>query len=189
MSAFVFAVALAAEAHAVAPAGGPLDLLLRFDVEWPYVIWQFISFAVLAAVFYQFGIKPVLSAMDERNARLADGLKKAEASAAELEKAKMEGAAIVKNARLEGAKLVEETRAAAKAFLEQQQADATARANDLIVRARQAVDLEHKKMLEEARTEVARLVVATTRQVLARELSDAERTRYNEAAARELAPE
>jgi F-type H+-transporting ATPase subunit b len=41
-------------------------------------------------------------------------------------------------------------------------------------------------MMEEARTEVARLVVATTQRVLSRELGDAERARYNEAAAREL---
>ena len=42
-------------------------------------------------------------------------------------------------------------------------------------------------MLEEARLEVARLVVTTTQRVLAKELSDAERARYNAAAARELA--
>jgi len=41
-------------------------------------------------------------------------------------------------------------------------------------------------MLEETRTEVARLVVATTQRVLARELSEADRTRYTAAAAREL---
>ena len=56
----------------------------------------------------------------------------------------------------------------------------------MIVKAQQAIDLEHKKMLEEARLEVARLVVTTTQQVLAKELSDAERARYNEAATREI---
>ena len=44
-------------------------------------------------------------------------------------------------------------------------------------------------MLEQSRLEVARLVVATTRQVLARELSESERARYNEAATREIARE
>ena len=41
-------------------------------------------------------------------------------------------------------------------------------------------------MLAEARTEIARLVVAITQRVLAKELSEAERSRYNESAAREL---
>ena len=186
MYALVLAVASAAEAHAVAPSGGPTDLLVRFGVEWKYVIWQFVSFAILAGVFYQFAIKPILATVDDRNARLAEGLKNAEATTAELEKAKLEGAAIIKQSQLEGTRLIEETRKAAKAFLDQQQVDASARANDLIARARQAVELEHKNMLDQARLEVARLVVATTRQVLARELSEAERARYNEAATREI---
>ena len=42
-------------------------------------------------------------------------------------------------------------------------------------------------MLAEARTEIARLVVATTQRVLAKDLTEAERSRYNESAARELA--
>jgi len=42
-------------------------------------------------------------------------------------------------------------------------------------------------MLAEARTEIARLVIETTQQVLGKQLSDAERASYNEAAAKELA--
>jgi F-type H+-transporting ATPase subunit b len=41
-------------------------------------------------------------------------------------------------------------------------------------------------MLAEARTEIARLVVVTTERVLAKKLTDADRSAYNEAASREL---
>ena len=41
-------------------------------------------------------------------------------------------------------------------------------------------------MLDQARTEIARLVVTTTERVLAKKLSDADRAAYNEAAAKEL---
>jgi F-type H+-transporting ATPase subunit b len=41
-------------------------------------------------------------------------------------------------------------------------------------------------MLQETRGEITRLVVATTQKVLAKELSDFERARFNEAAAKEL---
>ena len=50
----------------------------------------------------------------------------------------------------------------------------------------QAIELEHKKMLADARGEITRLVVATTQRVLAKELSEADRARYNDSAAREL---
>jgi F-type H+-transporting ATPase subunit b len=56
----------------------------------------------------------------------------------------------------------------------------------MLVKAQQVIELEKKKMLAEARTEIARLVVTTTQQVLSRELSDADRNRYTESAAREL---
>ena len=51
---------------------------------------------------------------------------------------------------------------------------------------REAIELEKKKMLAEARTEIARLVIATTQRVLSEQLSEADRGRYNEAAGREL---
>jgi len=79
-----------------------------------YVIWQFVSFAVLAAVFYQFAIKPVLATLDERNARITKGLKNAEATAAELEKAKLDSAVLIKQAQVEGARFIDEARRAAK---------------------------------------------------------------------------
>ena len=41
-------------------------------------------------------------------------------------------------------------------------------------------------MLDQARTEIARLVVTTTERVLAKKLTDADRASYNEAAAKEL---
>jgi F-type H+-transporting ATPase subunit b len=186
MYAFVLAVASAAEAQAAASSGGPTDLLVRFGVEWKYVIWQFVSFAVLAGVLYQFAIKPILETVDERNARLAEGLKNAEATAAQLEQAKLDSAAMIKQAQLEGARLIDETRKTAREYFDLQQKETAARTNDMIAKAQQAIESEHKKMLEQARHEVARLVVLTAQQVLAKELTDDERARYNEAASRQV---
>jgi F-type H+-transporting ATPase subunit b len=185
MFSLVFAAAV--EAHAAVPPEGPAGLLQKFGVEWQFVIWQFISFAILASVLYQFAIKPIIATVDERNAKIAEGLKNAAATTAKLAQAQQDAAATAKQAQVEAAKFAEEARKTAREFLDAQQKDATARANELIVKAQQAIALEHKKMLEEARLEVARLVVTTTQRVLAKELSDAERARYNAAAARELA--
>jgi F-type H+-transporting ATPase subunit b len=82
--------------------------------------------------------------------------------------------------------VIDEARKTAKEFAERETAAATERANGIITKAQQAIELEHRKMLDQARGEIARLVVATTQRVLAKELSDAERSRYNDAAAREL---
>lgn len=186
MSLFL-AAATAAEAHSAHAGGGnPAELLSQFGVETSYVIWQLVSFSILAFVLYRFAIKPVLATMDERNAKIEAGLKNAEAQAAKLAEAQVQAAALVKDAQLQANKIVDEARKTAKEFSDREAALATERANGLITKAQQAIDLEHKKMLEQARGEIARLVVTTTERVLAKKLTDADRAAYNEAAAREL---
>jgi hypothetical protein len=94
MSLLVLAAATVVEhapaAHA-AGGGNPLELLNQFGVELKYVIWQLISFSLLAFVLYRFAIKPVLATMDERNAKIEAGLKNAEATAARLAEAQNSG--------------------------------------------------------------------------------------------------
>ena len=113
-------------------------------------------------------------------------LKHAEEMQAKLADAQQESAAIVKKASQEASRIVDDARKSSKEYVEKQTQEAAAKANDILQKAQQAIELEHKKMLADARGEIARLVVATTQRVLAKELTDADRARYNEAAAREL---
>ena len=171
---------------AVAEAAQESGIAHQFGLEPKYVIMQMISFLILFGVLFKFGIKPTIATMEERNAKIATGLKNAEETQARLAAAAQESAQIVRTAQLEAQKAIEEARKSAKEFSEKQQAEAVARAADTLAKAQQAIALEHKKMLDEARTEIARLVVKTTEQVLAKKLSDADRAAYNEAAAKEL---
>ena len=157
-----------------------------FGLETKYIIMQVISFLVVLAALYKFGIKPVTATMEERNRKIEDGIRHAEEMQAKLAAAQQESAAIVRQANTEAARIVEDARRTAKEFLDRQTQEAAGKAADLLAKAQQAIELEHRKMLADARAEVARLVVTTTERVLARKLSDADRASYNEAAAREL---
>ena len=158
----------------------------KFGLEWKYVVIQVISFLILFGVLYKFGIKPTIATMEERNAKIGAGLKYTEEMQAKLAASHQESAALIKAAQLEAQKLVDEARKSTKEFADKQNAEATARAADTLAKAQQAIELEHKKMLNEARGEIARLVVKTTEQVLAKKLSDADRAAYNDAASKEL---
>lgn len=177
---------LLAVTEAVENTAGQPNMIERFGIEPKYVIMQVISFLILFGVLYFFGIKPTVATMEARNQKIAEGLKHAEETTARLAAAQAESAAIVKAAQLEAQRAVDEARKAAKEFGDKQQADAIARAADTLAKAQQAIELEHKKMLEQARGEIARLVVTTTERVLAKKLSDADRAAYNETATREL---
>lgn len=182
----------AVEAHgAVAGASeGPLEsiehTLDSLGFEWHYIVFQGISFLILFGVLYKFFIKPTISAMEERQQKVESGLKYAEDMKAQLAKSQEESTALIKSAQLEANKIIEESRKTAKDFADKIQKEATERANDQIAKTQQAIELEHKKMLADARSEIARLVVTTTERVLAKKLTEADRASYNETAAKEL---
>jgi len=169
-----------------ATEGANPGMLEHFGIELKYVVAQLIGFSIFATVIYFKAIKPTIGAMAERQAAVDAGIKHAEEMKTKLDAAAVESAAIVKEAQTQATKVIDEARISAKAVIERQSQEATVKAQEIIAKAQHATELEHRKMIAEARGEIARLVVATTRQVLAQELSEADRTRYNDAAAKEL---
>ncbi|HVU36471.1 MAG TPA: F0F1 ATP synthase subunit B [Opitutaceae bacterium] len=166
------------------------DAILRvtdtFGVNLPSFLAQCVSFCVVAWVLWRFAFKPVLATINERQQTIESGLKYAEEMKAKLAATQQESAVIIKQAQVEATRIVDEARKTAKEFLDRQMQEAAVRANDALTKAQQAIELEHKKMLADARTEIARLVVSTTERVLTKKLSDTDRASYNDAATREL---
>lgn len=177
-------IAVTEAAHA---ATGEPGLVEKFGIEPKYVAMQVVSFLILFGVLYKFGIKPTVATMEERNKKIESGLKHAEEMQAKLAAAQQESAQIVKAAQLEAQKIVDEARKTSKEYTDKQNAEAISRSAELIAKAQQSIELEHKKMINEARGEIARLVVTTTERVLAKKLTDADRAAYNDTAAKELA--
>jgi F-type H+-transporting ATPase subunit b len=174
-----------AAAHGEA-AGGITKITQDFGISAPLILAQILSFSIVAFVLWKFAFKPVMATLDERQQKIAAGLKYTEEMQAKLAATQQETAAIIKTANVEASRIIDEARKNAKDFLDKQTQEASARANDLLAKAQQAIELEHKKMLADARTEIARLVVTTTERVLAKKLTDADRAAYNDAASREL---
>lgn len=157
-----------------------------FGLSVPLILAQILSFSIVAFVLWRFAFKPVLATLDERQQKIAAGLKYAEDMQAKLAATQQETAAIIKNANMEATRIIDDARKSAKEFLDRQTQEASGKANDLFNKAQQAIELERRKMLADARHEIARLVVATTERVLAQKLTDLDRAAYNDAASREL---
>jgi len=181
-----FAATSGVEVAAQGEASGLTKITADFGIDLPFIVAQAVNFLIVAFLLWKFAFKPVMATIEERQTKIAAGLKFAEDAKAQLATAQQENVAILKNAQIEATRYIEEARKTAKEFAERETSAATERANGIIVKAQQAIDLEHKKMLDQARGEIARLVIVTTQRVLAKELSDSDRSRYNEAAAREL---
>ena len=172
-------------AHGAA-ATGISKIIQDFGISWPFFLAQVLNFSVVAFILWKFAFKPVLSTLDERQQKIAAGLKYAEEMKAKLDATQQETAAILKKASLEAGRIVDEARKSAKDHLDKQVQEATAKAHEALAKGQQAIALEHRKMLADARAEIARLVVTTTERVLAKKLTEADRAAYNDAASREL---
>ena len=176
-------LATAEAAHAAASEPGIVE---KFGLEPKYVVIQAISFLIVLGTLYKFAIKPTIATMDERAKQIDSGLKYAAEMQAKLAATQQETAALIRTAQLDAQKIVDESRKAAKELAERQQKDTADRVADMLVKGQQAIELEHRKMLDHARGEIARLVVTTTERVLAKKLTDSDRAAYNEAATKEL---
>jgi F-type H+-transporting ATPase subunit b len=183
LTSFILAQVAAPQAEA---ATGITKITQDFGISVPFILAQALNFTVVAFVLWKFAFKPVLATLDERQKKIASGLTYAEEMKAKFEAVQQESVASAKKAQVEATRIIDEAKKSAKEFLEKQTQESAAKANEAIARAQQVIELEKKKMLAEARTEIARLVVETTQRVLSKELSDGDRNRYSESAAREL---
>ncbi|HXQ80834.1 MAG TPA: F0F1 ATP synthase subunit B [Opitutaceae bacterium] len=167
-------------------ASGISKITQQFGISWPFLLAQILNFSVVAFILWRFAFKPVLAVLDERQKKIAAGLEYAEQMKAKLDAVQQESVASARRAQIEATRIIDEARRSAKEFLDKQTQESAAKAGEIVAKAQQVIELEKKKMLAEARMEIARLVIAITQRVLSKEMSDAERSRYNESAAREL---
>ncbi len=125
--------------------------------------------------------------MEEREKQISDGLRFAEEVKIKLEDAERKHTETLKEASEEAQKTIASAREQAKSFEDQLRKDAETRAEDIVRKAREQMQLERQTLVAEARQEFAQLVVETATKVLDRELSDDEKTRFSESASKELA--
>lgn len=159
----------------------------KFGITFPTLIAQMINFVIVALVLYIFAVKPVAATLDERQQKIADGLQYAEEMKTQLSEAERERAEKVKQAAVDAQAILAEAREQSKEMIENKTQEAAAQAEAILRKASEATELERQKMLADVRQEVARLVVATSSKVLARDLSDSEKQTFSDSAARELA--
>jgi F-type H+-transporting ATPase subunit b len=163
------------------------NIVETFGLNLPNFIAQCISFGIVAFALYKFAYKPILTVLEERRQRIAEGLANADAAKKELANAQAKTQEVLAQASAQGNKMIEEARASAAKVLEQETQKAVATANDIIAKARQANEAELARMKAELRKEVGRLVVATTAKVTGKLLTADDQNRLAEETNQKLA--
>jgi F-type H+-transporting ATPase subunit b len=162
------------------------DTAQTFGLDWPHFIAQVISFSIVAACLYKFAYHPILTVLEERRQRIAEGLANADKIKAELARTEAMQREVLDKANVQATKLIEEARAAAARVQEQETQKAIAQAEQIIAKAREATSLERSRMLTDLRREVGTLVVRTTSQVIGKVLTPEDQQRLTEETRRQL---
>jgi F-type H+-transporting ATPase subunit b len=168
--------------------GNPVaEIAKSFSVTWQTFLSQLVLVLLVAVSLKKWAFGPIQKVLEERRERIAKGLADAEQMERELASARAKAQGILEDANAQAGKLIEEARAAAARVREAETQKAIASANDIVAKARQAMDAERHRMLGDLRREVGRLVVATTARVTGKVLSPDDQQRLAEEANRHLA--
>jgi len=170
-----------------ADSGGQVAEIARtFGVDWPHLLAQMISFAIVCILLQRFAYKPVLKMLEERRRQIALGQANAEQIKAELARTEEQRREVLDQANTQAGKLIEEARAAAARVQEQETQKAIAAAEQIMVRAHEAAAQDRTRMLAELKSEFGRLVVRTTASVTGKILTAEDQERLAEETARQL---
>jgi len=161
--------------------GGQIQQIARtFGVDWPHLLAQIISFAIVCILLQRFAYKPVLKMLEERRQQIAQSLADTEKIKAELAQAEVKCREIILQGNAQATKLIEEAHTAAARVQQQETQKAIAAAEQIVVKAREAAALEHDRMLADLKREVGQLVVQTTSLVIGKILTKEDQRRMAE---------
>jgi F-type H+-transporting ATPase subunit b len=180
MNAFFLLAAQAGE-------GQVSQIARTFGVDWTHLGAQIVSFGIVCAVLYKFAYGRVLAMLEERRRQIAQGLANAEKIKAELDRTEAQRSEVMARAHIEAAQLIEEARAAAARVLNEEGQRATAAAERIIVKAKEAAAQDHDRMLAELKREVGRLVVQATTVVTGKVLTPEDHRHLAEETANQVA--
>jgi F-type H+-transporting ATPase subunit b len=173
--------------QAAAAGGGQIEQIAStFGVDWPHLLAQTISFAIVCIVLYRLAYTPILRMLEARREQIASGIANAEKIKAELLRIEAERLDVLRKADVEGKQLIEEARTAAGRAGADVTQKAVAAAEQILRAAREAAERDRARMLAELKHEVGRLVVQTTATVTGKILTPEDHRRLEEETARQL---
>ncbi|MBM3819972.1 MAG: F0F1 ATP synthase subunit B [Acidimicrobiia bacterium] len=137
-------------------------------------IWTIVTFLVLVALLAKFAWRPLLEALERRQATIAKSLDDAQKARLELERLQRESAEMLAAARVEAEAIVSRSRSDAVQLGEELKQKARADAAGIVKNAEKQIQLETARALQQIRSEAVDLSVTIASKILQRNVSRAD---------------
>jgi F-type H+-transporting ATPase subunit b len=142
------------------------QLFETFGIDWKLLLAQIVNFGVLAAGLTYFLYRPVMKTLDDRRAKVAQGIEDAEEASEKLANADALAAEAVKGAETEAEGIVASAREFAGGEKERIVGEAQARAAQVAQDAEARAETLRAAALRDSEREIARLAVLAAEKVL-----------------------
>jgi F-type H+-transporting ATPase subunit b len=134
-------------------------------------IWTIITFLVLVALLAKFAWRPLLEALESRQAVIRQALDDARQAKVDLEQVHVQSAKILAEARTEAEAMISRTRADAERFREELRDKARAEAATIVKNAQRQIEQETSRAVQQIRREAVDLSVAIASKLLQKHVS------------------
>jgi F-type H+-transporting ATPase subunit b len=137
------------------------------------LIGQMITFTLLVWFTMQYVWPPLMSALEERKKKIADGLAAAEKGQEDIKLAEKKAKKYLKDAKDESANIITLAQKRANEMIEESKATAKIEGDRMIEAARAQIEQEMQQAKENLRKEVAMLAFKAAEQILQQEVDKA----------------
>ncbi|RMH59962.1 MAG: ATP synthase F0 subunit B [Candidatus Hydrogenedentota bacterium] len=179
----LFLVTAAAEHGGEATGGGAI-----IAPDFAVTIATWVTFGLLVFFLSRYGWGPFTKALDEREEKIANDVRKAEEARAEAQRLLEEYESRLGRARSEADKIIVDARQRAEEIAARLKKEAQADAAETIEKARQAIEAEREAAVVELKSTVAEAAVSLASKILREDLDRPKHERLIEETVREITP-
>lgn len=158
-----------------------------FGVNWQKFGAQAILFLIVYLVLKKFAFGPAVAMFEERRRRIEEAQSNAEKIKKQLAESEIRCQEILRKANADAQRIIEEGRMSSEAHSQKATQQAIKDAENIIVRAHEAVEFDRAKMVAEVKKEMLHLVVDTTAKVAGKILTTQDQERLAAETSKQLA--
>ena len=134
------------------------------------LLLEMVVFALFVWFTMKFVWNPIIGVLDERKAKIADGLAASEKGLKDQELAADNAKKVIKKAKQDAAEIIAQAKARDSKMIEEAKTKATEEADRVVAGAQAEIDQEVNRAKDSLRTQVSELAVAGASKILGKEV-------------------
>jgi F-type H+-transporting ATPase subunit b len=142
------------------------ELIKTFHIELNLLVAQIVNFTIVLVVLYKFAYKPVLKTLNDRTKKIDKGIKDSELAAKKLSEITEKEKEVLTKAKKEAQEIMKKAEIEAKGNANSLMLEARNGSDKILEDAKRQIEQEKEKIIAEAKTEVANLVILATEKII-----------------------